>query len=103
VLRRDSYERLHSHSAEHQALLNSITTAINDGGAVPCVSRRHDPELWYAEDKRSEEIAKYLCRQCPVADECFRYAMGAENHGVWGGATTSERHALRRVLAGRTA
>lgn len=101
--RPDSYERFQNHAAEHQGLLTTIGSALGSGKKVPCASRQYDPELWYAEDKRGEEMAKYLCRQCFVADECFRYAMGAEEYGVWGGATTSERYALRRVLAPRTA
>lgn len=43
-----------------------------------------------------KEDAIYLCKRCPVIDECRRYAMsnGIE-HEVWGGLTAHQRK--RRV------
>jgi WhiB family redox-sensing transcriptional regulator len=46
--------------------------------------------------------AKRICAACPVAGACLDYALVNNiDHGVWGGATESERRAIRRARAGR--
>jgi WhiB family redox-sensing transcriptional regulator len=43
-----------------------------------------------------EKAAKAICAECPVQDECLRFALDAdERHGVWGGFTTDERDMIR--------
>ncbi|WP_281182143.1 WhiB family transcriptional regulator [Aldersonia kunmingensis] len=47
-----------------------------------------------------ERRAKRVCRDCPVLEDCRRYAVEAgEPHGIWGGLTTSERASIRRQTA----
>ena len=51
-----------------------------------------------------ENRAKALCRQCPVLIECRSHALGAgEIYGIWGGLGESERGALLRGGARRSA
>jgi WhiB family redox-sensing transcriptional regulator len=62
------------------------TTAFDDlvQTLVPC--RSHDPELWFAERTAEVELAKALCRECPLRDGCLAGAVErAEPWGVWGG------------------
>ena len=51
---------------------------------LPC--RLNDPELWFAESPVDVDVAKALCRDCPVRDHCLEGALErAEPWGVWGG------------------
>lgn len=51
--------------------------------SIPC---RTDPELWFAESPADVDLAKELCRRCPVRSQCLDGAMDrAEPWGVWGG------------------
>lgn len=44
-----------------------------------------------------EEVAKAICRHCPVLDECREYALQVrDGHGIWGGLNEMERRALLR-------
>jgi WhiB family transcriptional regulator, redox-sensing transcriptional regulator len=67
--------------------------------------RRHDPELFFpvassGPGSADAEIAKSICRRCPVLDECLGWALRAgEAHGIWGGTTPEERRYLRVELA----
>ena len=51
---------------------------------LPC--RNNDPELYFAESPSDVELAKALCRDCPVRAECLAGALERrEPWGVWGG------------------
>lgn len=51
--------------------------------AIPC---RDDPELWFADSPADVELAKELCRSCPVQAQCLAGALDrCEPWGVWGG------------------
>ena len=51
---------------------------------LPC--HRHDPDLWFAEAPQQLELAKALCRPCPVRQACLLGALRRkEPYGVWGG------------------
>lgn len=51
---------------------------------LPC--RVNDPELFFAESPADVELAKSLCRSCPVRAECLAGALERrEPWGVWGG------------------
>ncbi|CRZ13409.1 WhiB family transcriptional regulator [Mycolicibacterium neworleansense] len=44
---------------------------------------------------RRIQRAKQLCEDCPVLSACRDHALAAaEQHGIWGGLTPSERNAL---------
>lgn len=49
-------------------------------------------------DARAEAAAKAVCAGCEVRAECLQYALdNNERFGVWGGASESERAAMRRI------
>jgi WhiB family transcriptional regulator, redox-sensing transcriptional regulator len=51
---------------------------------LPCLD--NDPELFFAESPADVELAKSLCRPCPVRTECLAGALERrEPWGVWGG------------------
>ncbi|MGW3025825.1 WhiB family transcriptional regulator [Streptomyces sp. NPDC001221] len=77
--------------------------------ARPEYAGRHDG-LWFANPGQREAIteAKRLCFLCPVRRDCLRAEMDAEGnwgkdrrHGVRGGLTGGERHALYKELQKR--
>jgi len=46
-------------------------------------------------------LAKQICADCPVRQECLDYALeGNSRYGVFGGLDEDERHRLRRRLSG---
>lgn len=52
--------------------------------ALPC--RNFDPDLWFSESPAELELAKSLCRKCPLQSECLAGAVEREEPwGVWGG------------------
>lgn len=60
-----------------------------------------DPELFFTEDSGragtfQSEVAKGICRSCPVRLACLQHALKAgEMYGIWGGTTAWERRTLR--------
>ncbi len=69
--------------------------------------RDADPELFFpvsaiGPGARQIAEAKAVCARCPVREQCLDYAVAnALDHGVFGGATDTERRELtrRRVSA----
>ena len=64
------------------------TSAIHQQGIdeteLPC--RSEDPELYFAESPSDVELAKAICRPCPIKAECLAGALERrEPWGVWGG------------------
>jgi len=50
---------------------------------LPCME---DPDLFFAESPADVEMAKALCRECPIRIACFAGAVERrEPWGVWGG------------------
>jgi WhiB family transcriptional regulator, redox-sensing transcriptional regulator len=61
-----------------------IASEVTDANELPC--RVNDPELFFAESPADVELAKALCRSCPVRAECLAGAIDRhEPWGVWGG------------------
>ncbi|MGH8829041.1 MAG: WhiB family transcriptional regulator [Jiangellaceae bacterium] len=64
-------------------LASVLDHAVETDEAIPC---RKDPELWFAESPADVELAKGLCRECPVQAQCLAGALDrSEPWGVWGG------------------
>lgn len=43
-------------------------------------------------------LAKAICRECPVRLQCLEFALRTlQDHGVWGGHTEEERRVIRRA------
>jgi WhiB family redox-sensing transcriptional regulator len=56
------------------------------GLAQPTPCRQADPRLWFSELPADLEVAKRLCRGCPLRAPCLAGAIErAEPWGVWGG------------------
>jgi WhiB family redox-sensing transcriptional regulator len=63
------------------AVMADVETAEHE---LPC--RSADPELFFAESPADVELAKELCRDCPVRMQCLAGALERrEPWGVWGG------------------
>jgi WhiB family redox-sensing transcriptional regulator len=43
----------------------------------------------------AEQVAKGVCRRCPVIVACREHALAAEDYGIWGGLTAREREDIR--------
>ena len=64
-------------------LASVLDHVVETESAIPC---RADPELWFAESPADVELAKSLCRECPVRLPCLAGARERqEPWGVWGG------------------
>lgn len=67
--------------------------------------RDEDPELFFPVGTSGPavvqaELARAVCRRCPVIDECLQWALSTgQDAGVWGGLTADERRAMRQRLA----
>ncbi len=49
----------------------------------PC---QQQPELFFASHGLALDLAKKLCADCPIREECLTSALErGEPHGVWGG------------------
>lgn len=65
-----------------------------------------DPDAWWSSANSSEgllvvEAAVYGCSRCSAREACLAYALAAgEAAGIWGGATPTERAAMRRGRGG---
>lgn len=80
--------------------------------AFPGKCADQDPEIWFPlSDKASAEVelAKSICRGCPIRVECLDRAIriGA-SAGIWGGFTDVERrqythNQMRRIIENETA
>lgn len=76
---------LPEHLAEHDVFAEGL----------PC--HFVDPELFFADDAGDIELAKALCRTCPMRGACLDGALErSEPHGVWGGELFSEGVVIAR-------
>ena len=50
------------------------------------------PQIFYLTDSSK---AKSVCKDCPVQEECFLFAIQYNEYGVWGGYTEEERRLMK--------
>jgi WhiB family redox-sensing transcriptional regulator len=63
---------------------HTSTLAAAPGRTIPCSEQ--SPDLWFSELPSQLEIAKRICRPCPVRASCLAGALArGEPWGVWGG------------------
>ncbi len=66
---------------------NALTDATEElvmADGLPC--RENEGDLWFGETPGEVELAKSLCRECPVRELCLAGALERkEPWGVWGG------------------
>ena len=54
-------------------------------------------EMFFPVSEGDAEVAKTVCRQCPVQEPCLEYALAVrEPEGIWGGHTFAERRSILR-------
>jgi WhiB family redox-sensing transcriptional regulator len=76
-------------------------------GAIPghwVKDAKCDPataEYFFSPIERDELIAVKICGQCPVMEQCLKWALAHGPEGTWGGMTEKERTALRREMLAR--
>lgn len=62
--------------------------------------REYPTDWWYPLKGREAHAASRdairICFRCSVRNECLRYALEHETHGIWGGMRESEREIERR-------
>lgn len=79
-------------------LYTKLEKAIAEAPVIP-PCQTTDPDIWFAEREEygnHYRIAKQLCNQCPVINDCLEYALRAgEQEGVWGGLSPRERQRMR--------
>src|SRR5687767_12404423 len=74
------------------------------GDEALCYDDNIDADLFFPERGESITEAREICASCPVLKECLTYAVhNPEPHGVWGGASDTERQRLRRDFDRTTA
>jgi len=59
------------------------------------------PDLFFADGTNlvDTKLAKAVCKDCHVIDQCLEYALqNRMEFGVWGGLTDKERKALLRKM-----
>lgn len=57
-----------------------------------------DPEMFFPDQEKiiNAYNAKRICRECPLKQECFDYAIiRPELKGVWGGTSERDRWLIR--------
>lgn len=66
------------------------------------ISIADDPDPFFSDDRKIRKEAIRVCqRECPVKNECLRYALAwGEESGIWGGMTRAQRHKIARDYHG---
>jgi WhiB family redox-sensing transcriptional regulator len=68
-----------------------------------CAEARYNPADWFSSNNRDRIAAKAVCQQCAVQGACLAYAISEDiRHGIWGGATPTERKPNCRGRKART-
>lgn len=83
-------------SNHRQSPHQRLQEAINQVGNVPCMDW---PDVFFPEDyphkherETATRMARDLCNTCPIKEQCFEYAVEAqEPYGIWAGTLPSER------------
>ena len=59
--------------------------------------RAVDPTTFFPSDGVGVDVAREICRSCPVRLDCLEYALFHRiDHGVWGGSSERERRRIAR-------
>ena len=58
--------------------------------------RNGDPDALFVQGAE-QNVAKRICRSCPVSATCLSWALASgQQAGIWGGMTEDERRRLHR-------
>ena len=72
--------------------------------AVPSLGEWHaqglcvgdDPDVFFPSHGDPGTQARQICADCAVRDDCLKFAIDADEFGIWGGLDQDERRNLRR-------
>lgn len=65
-----------------------------------CLTENIEEKLFFSRAPGLRDLARTVCRQCPVWVDCLEYALNNPIlQGIWGGLTDSERSVLRSWFA----
>jgi WhiB family redox-sensing transcriptional regulator len=62
--------------------------------------RGMDPQLFYPQVSNNGKVrkeARDACKECPVINQCYDYALRNEVYGFWAGLDERERESRRRA------
>lgn len=77
--------------------LGAVTGAYGSATAFTLPCHIADPELFFSDSMPEIEVAKSLCRQCPVSRQCIEAAISREEPcGVWGGELFEDGRVVTR-------
>ena len=77
--------------------LGDVTGAYGSATAFALPCHIADPELFFSDSMPEIEVAKSLCRQCPVSRQCLTAAISREEPcGVWGGELFEDGRVVAR-------
>lgn len=90
---RQTVKFLRMDNPELAPMFLELTVTAADNG-TPC---QQNPDIWWDDDKRIQQLAVNGCGTCPLKTQCGEWAVTAnEREGVWGGMTPGDRALLRR-------
>lgn len=91
------------HSTESTRAYKTLVKAIIENDGVEC---EQVPDVFFPEANKMAmgnaeiQLAKTICRRCPVNTECSNYGIKAdEPYGIFGGLTPEERRQLKRLIS----
>ena len=95
---------------EHPGPREGVDVGMNDGSWQSRAACRGESAVYFfppshferkPEKDGRERVARSLCRQCLVQEECLEFSLAVgETHGIWGGLNELQR---RREARRRTA
>jgi len=60
-----------------------------------CADPGVDPQWWFSENQHAQDRAKAVCLACPVAAQCFQFALDSRaSDGIWAGLDAQELREL---------
>jgi len=71
-------------------------------GRASCAADDVNPDWWFperggpAESGADGALAKRICQECPVRQQCLEFALAGREFGIWGGLTEQERKPPRK-------
>lgn len=85
-----------AHKRQTEYKYSELYWEIENADDVPC---KDIPDIFFPDDfpagnlrKQATEMAKNLCRQCPIQMQCLLYAVTSKQEfGIWGGTLPHER------------
>jgi WhiB family transcriptional regulator, redox-sensing transcriptional regulator len=82
----------------------ALSTAQYDW-RVSSLCKDTDPELFFPVGTTGQALvqiamAKQVCTECTVSEECLEFALVTnQDSGIWGGTSEEERRKIRRIRA----